>query len=104
MELRDKYGIDPVFYKREGDRLHGVPPPVGRTPVVLPPGGEGAYRGPEGPDGGMDILGPLGFGSPRTCVQVKSQDSLVESPEIDQLMGVMKKVQANEALFVSISS
>jgi hypothetical protein len=48
--------------------------------------------------------GPLGFGSPRTCVQVKSQDALVGRPEIDQLMGVMKKVQANEALFVSISS
>jgi len=47
--------------------------------------------------------GALGFGAPRLCIQVKSQDSPVGRPEIDQLMGAMKKVNATEGLFVSWS-
>ncbi len=72
--------------------------------AVLRADGYTTHRSPEGPDGGVDILagaGPLGFGSPRLCVQVKSQDSPVGRPEIDQLLGAMKKFQAQEALFVS---
>jgi restriction system protein len=72
--------------------------------AILKAEGYTTYRSPEGPDGGVDILagaGPLGFGSPRLCVQVKSQDSPVGRPEIDQLQGAMKKFQAQEALFVS---
>lgn len=72
--------------------------------AILKAEGYTTYRSPEGPDGGVDILagaGPLGFGSPRLCVQVKSQDSPVGRSEIDQLMGAMKKFQAQEALFVS---
>lgn len=74
--------------------------------AILKAEGYTTYRSPEGPDGGVDILagaGPLGFGSPRLCVQVKSQDSPVGRSEIDQLMGAMKKFQAQEALFVSWS-
>lgn len=73
---------------------------------ILKAQGYTTYRSPEGADGGVDILagaGPLGFGSPRLCVQVKSEDSPIGRPEIDQLMGAMKKVQANEGLFVSWS-
>ena len=36
------------------------------------------YRSPEGPDAGADIVagsGPLGFGRPRLCVEVKSESS-----------------------------
>ena len=74
--------------------------------AVLRAEGYITYLSPEGPDGGVDILagsGPLGFGSPHLCVQVKSQDSPVGRPEIDQLLGAMKKFQAQEALFVSWS-
>jgi restriction system protein len=74
--------------------------------AILKAQGYTTYRSPEGADGGVDILagaGPLGFGTPQLCVQVKSQDTPVGRPEIDQLMGTMKKVQAHEALFVSWS-
>ncbi len=74
--------------------------------AILKAQGYTTYRSPEGPDSGVDILagaGPLGFGSPQLCVQVKSQDAPIGRPEIDQLMGAMKKVQAHEALFVSWS-
>lgn len=52
----------------------------------------------------MDILagtGPLGFGSPRICVQVKSGDSSIDRPSIDQLMGTMQHVGADHGLFVA---
>jgi restriction system protein len=74
--------------------------------AILKAEGYTTYRSSEGPDGGVDILagaGPLGFGSPRLCVQVKSQDLPVGRAEIDQLQGAMKKFQAQEALFVSWS-
>lgn len=58
----------------------------------------------EGPDKGIDILaalGPLGFGQPRICVQVKSGDSPVDRPTLDQLIGTMQNVQAAQGLLVS---
>jgi restriction system protein len=45
----------------------------------------------------------MGFGSPRLCVQVKSQNVPVGRQEIDQLMGATKKFKTEEALFVSWS-
>ena len=51
-----------------------------------------------------DILagtGPLGFGEPRLCVQVKSQDTPVELKEIKALKGAMQDSQATQGLFVS---
>ena len=45
---------------------------------ILKAQGYTTYRSPAGPDRGVDILaapGPLGFGRPRICVQVKSTDS-----------------------------
>jgi restriction system protein len=74
--------------------------------AILKAEGYTTYLSAEGADGGVDILAgasPLGFGSPQICVQVKSQDAPIGRPEIDQLMGAMKKVQAHEALFVSWS-
>lgn len=58
---------------------------------------------PQGPDGGIDILagtGTLGFGSPRLCVQVKSQDTPIEIKALNELRGAMQSVQATEGLFV----
>ncbi len=57
-----------------------------------------------GPDKGVDILAapdPLGFGSPRICVQVKSGDDAVDRPTMDQLIGVMQNVGAQQGLLVS---
>ena len=74
--------------------------------AILQAQGYTTYRSPEGSDGGVDILagaGPLGFGAPRLCVQVKSQDTPVESKELNELRGAMQSVHASEGLFVSWS-
>jgi restriction system protein len=58
----------------------------------------------EGSDKGIDLLaapGPMGFGQPRLCVQVKSGDSPVDRPTLDQLIGAMQNVQAEHGLLVS---
>jgi restriction system protein len=71
---------------------------------ILKAQGYTTYRSPEGPDAGIDILagaGPLGFSSPRLCVQVKSQDTPVESKTLNELRGAMQSVGATEGLFVS---
>src|SRR5690606_7982291 len=50
---------------------------------ILKAQGYTTYRSPEGADGGADILagmGPLGFGTPQLCVEVKSQDTPVDRP------------------------
>ena len=62
------------------------------------------YRAPEGPDKGVDILaagGALGFESPKICVQVKSGDSPVDRPTLDQLIGAMQNFSAEFGLLVS---
>jgi restriction system protein len=72
--------------------------------AVLVAQGYTTYRSPEGPDKGVDILaapGPLGFGQPRIAVQVKSGDSAVDRPTLDQLIGTMQNVQAHQGLLVS---
>ena len=59
---------------------------------------------PPGPDKGIDILaapGPLGFGNPRICVQIKSGDTPLDRPTLDQLIGVMQNVQADQGLLIS---
>jgi len=66
--------------------------------------GYATYISSEGPDQGVDILaaqGPLGFTEPRICVQVKSGDSPLDRPTLDQLIGTMEKVQAKQGLLVS---
>lgn len=72
--------------------------------AILQAQGYTTYRSPEGPDGGADILagaGPLGFGSPRLCVEVKSGDSPIDRPTVDKLLGAVSKFGAAEGLFVS---
>lgn len=59
---------------------------------------------PAGADGGVDILagkGPLGFGSPRLVVQVKSQDSAVDVTVLRELQGVMKQFGAEQGMLVA---
>lgn len=62
------------------------------------------YRAPEGPDKGVDLLaagGALGFESPKICVQVKSGDTPVDRPTLDQLIGAMQNFGAQFGLLVS---
>ena len=72
--------------------------------AILDVQGYTTFRSPEGPDKGIDLLaapGPMGFGQPRICVQVKSGDSPLDRPTLDQLIGTMQNVQAQHGLLVS---
>lgn len=71
---------------------------------ILKAKGFTVYHSKRGADGGKDLLasgGEMGFGSPKICVQVKSQDSAVDRPTLDQLGGVMNNVNAEYGLLVS---
>ena len=73
---------------------------------ILQAQGFSTYHSPEGPDKGVDLLaapGVLGFGEPRICVQVKTQDTPIDRPTLDQLMGTMRQVGASHGLLVSWS-
>ncbi|MGH7132805.1 MAG: restriction endonuclease [Phycisphaerales bacterium] len=72
--------------------------------AVLEAQGYTTHVPPEGGDKGIDILaapGSLGFGRPRICVQVKSSESPVDRPTLDQLLGTMQNVGAEQGLLVS---
>jgi restriction system protein len=72
--------------------------------AILRAQGYTTYVSPEGADGGVDILagsGPLGFGTPRLCVEVKSESGPIDRPSVDKLLGAMTKFGAQEGLFVS---
>jgi len=74
--------------------------------AVLKAQGYATYLSPPGSDGGADILagsGPLGFGSPKLCVEVKSGDEPIGRPTVDKLLGAVSKFGAHEGLFVSWS-
>ena len=74
--------------------------------AILRAQGYTTYCSPEGADGGTDILaglGPLGFGEPRLCVEVKSESSPIDRPTVDKLLGAITKFGAQEGLFVSWS-
>ena len=74
--------------------------------AILKAQGYTTYRSPEGADGGADIIagaGPLGFGAPRLCVEVKSESGPIDRPTVDKLLGAVSKFGADEGLFVSWS-
>ena len=57
-----------------------------------------------GADGGVDILagtGPMGFGNPRICVQVKSSKTPVDVTILRSLQGAMSNFGAEQGLLVS---
>ena len=71
--------------------------------AILKAQGFTTYRSDKGPDSGIDILaapGTLGFSTPRICVQVKSQDKPIERPVLNQLVGAMQHVEADQGLLV----
>lgn len=58
---------------------------------------------PPGPDGGVDILagtGPMGFGPPRLCVQVKSSSSPADVNVLRGLQGILQNFHAEQGLLV----
>lgn len=73
---------------------------------ILQAKGYTTYHSPEGADKGIDILAapqPMGFGQPRLCVQVKSTDSPIDRPTLDQLIGAIHNFGADQGLLVSWS-
>lgn len=72
--------------------------------AILKAQGYQTYLSPEGPDKGVDVLAapePLGFGTPRLCVQVKSGETPVDAPTLNGLIGAMQNVNADQGLLVS---
>lgn len=72
--------------------------------AILRAQGYATFVSPPGPDKGVDILAapaPMGFGQPRLCVQVKSGESQVDRPTLDQLIGTMQNVNAQHGLLVA---
>ncbi|WP_243109910.1 restriction endonuclease [Clostridium sp. E02] len=66
--------------------------------------GFSVYHSKQGADGGVDLFasgGVLGFGNLKICVQVKTQDTPVDRPTLDQLGGVMNNVNADYGLLIS---
>lgn len=71
---------------------------------VLDAEGYVTYLSPPGPDKGIDILaakGTFGFESPKLCVQVKSSNDPLGRSVLNELIGTMKKVDAEQGLLVS---
>ncbi len=71
---------------------------------VLTAQGYKVRNSPPGADGGVDIVagrGPMGFETPRLCVQVKSGVESVDVTVLRELQGVMKNYRAEQGLIVS---
>jgi len=100
----EEYAIDQIAkYIIQKYKGHGMALIV---EAILKAKGYVTYRAPEGPDKGVDILAatePLGFGNPRLCVQVKTGDTPVDRPTMDQLLGSMQNFNAEQGLLVSWS-
>lgn len=72
--------------------------------AVLQAQGYVTRRSEPGPDGGVDILagaGPMGFSTPRLCVQVKSSQSPADVTILRNLLGSMKTFDAEQGLLIS---
>ena len=72
--------------------------------ALLEAKGYTVHHSEKGKDKGVDLLaapGPLGFGTPRICVQVKSGEGKTDRPTLDQLIGTMQNFQAEQGLLVS---
>ena len=101
LEERARDGIVRLILSRyKGDGLERL------VEGILRAQGYTTWRSGGSSDGGADILagaGPLGFGSPRLVVEVKSGDSPIDRSTVDKLLGSVTKFGANEGLFVSWS-
>lgn len=74
--------------------------------AVLEAEGYVVQQSAKGADQGVDVLaghGPMGFGSPKICVQVKHTNSPIGAPDVQKLRGAMEDFRAEQGLFVSWS-
>jgi restriction system protein len=74
--------------------------------AILKAQGYTIFQSPAGPDGGADILaghGPMGFSSPKLCVEVKSGSAPIGREAVDKLLGAVTKFGADQGLFVAWS-
>lgn len=98
----EQYARDQITeYIQQNFKGHGL---ARLTGAVLGAEGYDVTVSPEGPDGGVDILagtGPMGFGTPRLCVQVKSGQDPVDVKVLRELQGVMSNFGAQQGLLVS---
>ena len=72
--------------------------------AILRAQGYTTFLSPPGADKGVDILAapePLGFGEPRLCVQVKSEQTPIDRATLDQLIGAMQNFNAKQGLLVA---
>jgi restriction system protein len=86
-----------IYSKHAGHGLEDL------VEAILQAQGFTTHHSEKSADGGVDILAAtdtLGFGHPRICVQVKSQTSALERPVLDQLVGTMQHVGADQGLLV----
>lgn len=90
-----RQGIGRKFRGRDLERL---------VQAVLQAKGYRTLEAPVGADGGVDIIagsGPMGFDTPRLCVQVKSSDQPLDVKVLRELQGVMRNFRAEQGLLVS---
>ena len=94
-EIADR--IHSRFPARELERL---------VAAVLEAEGYVVQQSTKGADQGVDVLaghGPMGFDSPKICVQVKHTGSPIGAPDVQKLRGAMQDFGADQGLFVSWS-
>lgn len=89
---------DFIIGNYKGDALERI------IEAILKAKGFSVYHSPRGADHGVDLLassGPLGFGNPKICVQVKATEGAIEREVLDRLIGTMANVGADYGLLVS---
>jgi restriction system protein len=103
--------VAPDFVEQARDQIRGFITRKFRTTALehliaalLEAQGYRTQLAPGGPDGGVDIIagrGPMGFDSPRMCVQVKSGGKPLDVKVIRELQGVMNQFKADHGLLVA---
>lgn len=100
----ESYARDEIV-KLIGEKFKG--PALERlVAAILEAQGYQTLQSPQGADAGVDIIagrGPMGFDSPRLCIQVKSGVDPIGTQVLDELQGVMSKFGADQGLLVSWS-
>ncbi len=72
--------------------------------AILEAQGYTVLHSEKGKDKGVDLLaasGPLGFGRPRICVQVKSGGGKTDTFTLDRLIGTMDNFNAEQGILIS---
>jgi len=71
---------------------------------ILKTQGYYTHVSPVGADGGVDIIagrGPMGFDSPKLCIQVKSGQDPIDVKPLRELHGILKTFGADQGLMVA---